>query len=98
MLLKEKRDSTIKGRCFADGRRQRLYMAKDQTSSPTISNESLFLTLTIDDKDGRDVAACDIPGEFLQKDMPEGSDKVHTKLDGSMLELLTKTNPQLYRK
>ena len=38
MFLKEKRDSTIKGWGCADGRRQRLYMAKDQTSSPTISN------------------------------------------------------------
>ena len=31
MFLKEKRDSTIRGRGCADGRRQRLYMAKDQT-------------------------------------------------------------------
>ena len=98
MFLKDKRDSTIKGRGCADGRRQRLYMAKDQTSSPKISNESLFLTLTIDDKDGRDVASCDIPGAFLQTDMPEGADKVHIKLDRAMVEILAKINPQLYRK
>ena len=62
MFLKEKRDSTIKDWGCADGRRQHLYMAKDQTSSPTISNEALFLTLTIDAKEVRDVATCDIPG------------------------------------
>ena len=73
-------------------------MAKDQTSSPTISNEALFLTLTIDAKEGRDVATCDIPGAFLQTDMPEGADKVQIKLDGAMVELLAKINPQLYRK
>ena len=50
IFLKEKFYSTIKGRGCPDGRRQRLYMAKDQTSSPTISNEALFLTLTIDSK------------------------------------------------
>ena len=50
MFLKEKHYSTIIGWGCADGRHQRLYMAKDQTSSPTISNEALFLTLTIDAK------------------------------------------------
>ena len=30
--------------------------------------------------------------------MPEGADKVHIKLDGAMIELLDKINPQLYRK
>ena len=62
MFLKDKRDSNIKGRVCADGLQQRLYMAKYQTSSPTISNESLFLTLTIDAKEGRGVATCDILG------------------------------------
>ena len=47
IFLKEKRDSAINGRGCADGRRQRLYMAKDQTSSSTISNEALFLNITI---------------------------------------------------
>ena len=30
--------------------------------------------------------------------MSEGSEKVHIKLDGAMVELLAKINPQLYRK
>ena len=41
---------------------------------------------------------CDIPGEFLQEDIPEGADKVHINLSGAMVELLAKINPQLYRK
>ena len=73
-------------------------MAKDQTSSPTITNGALFLTLTIDAKEGRDVAMCDIPGVFLQTDVPKGSSKVHIKIEGAMLELLAKINPQLYQK
>ena len=98
MFLKEKRDSTIKVWGCADGRRQRLYMAKDQTSSPKISNEALFLNINIYTKEGRDVSTCDIPGAFIQTDMPEGSDKFHIKLDGAMEDLLAKINPQLYRK
>ena len=98
IFLKEKRDSTIKYWGCADGRRQRLYMAKYQTLSPTISNEALFLTITIDAKEGRDVETCDIPGEFFQTDTTKGSDRVHIKLDGAMVELLDKINPELYRK
>ena len=73
-------------------------MAKDQTSSPTISNESIFLNLTIDAKEVRDVGTCYILGAFIQIDMPEGAGKVHIKIDGAMVELLAKINPQLYRK
>ena len=73
-------------------------MAKYQTSSPTIFNEAIFLTLTVDAKEFRDVGTCDIPGVFIQTDMPEGADKVHIKIDGAMVELLAKINPQLYRK
>ena len=98
MLLKEKFDTTIKGRGCADGRLQRLFISKDQTSSPKFSNKALFLTLTIDAKEGRDVATCDIPGAFLQTDMNEGDDRVHIKLDGAMVELLAKINPQVYQK
>ena len=98
MFLKEKHDSTIKGLGCADGHCQRLYMSKHQTSSPTISNEALLLTLTIDAKEGRDVAMCYIPGAFLQTYMPGGAEKIHIKLDGAMVELLAKINPQLYRK
>ena len=73
-------------------------MTIDQTSSPTISNEALFLTITIDTKEGKDVATCDIPGAFIQTYIPEGSDKVHIKLDVAMIELLAKINPRLYCK
>ena len=98
MFLKEKHDSTIKGQGCANGCRQRLYMAKYQTSSPTIFNESLILNLVIDSKEGRDVATCDIMGAFLQTDMSKGADKVHIKLDRAMVDLLFKINLHLYRK
>ena len=48
MFLKEKRCGTIKGRGCADGRSQRGYMTKEETSSPTVATEALILTCVID--------------------------------------------------
>jgi hypothetical protein len=47
MYLKEKRCGQIKTRGCADGRKQPLYKSKEETSSPTVSSEALFLTSTI---------------------------------------------------
>jgi hypothetical protein len=37
MYLKRKRNGKVKARGCADGRKQRVYMTKDETSSPTVS-------------------------------------------------------------
>jgi len=44
MFLKEKRDKTVKGRFCADGRKQRGDWTKQETTSPTVSTESVFLS------------------------------------------------------
>ena len=48
MFLKQKQCGRIKARRCADGRKQCIYKSKEETSSPTISVESLFLTCVID--------------------------------------------------
>ena len=73
-------------------------LAKYQSSPPTISNEALFLNLVIDFKEVSYVATCDIPGSFFQTDRPEGADKFHINIDGAMVEIFAKINPQLYWK
>ena len=50
MLLKEKRDGTIKARGCVDGRPQRIYTSKEDTSSPTMSIEAMMLSCAIDAK------------------------------------------------
>ena len=85
MFLKEKRNGTIKGRGCADGRKQRLYKTKAETSSPTVSIESLILSCLIDALEKRDVATCDIPGAFMQADVDE---EIHIKFDGELVDLL----------
>jgi hypothetical protein len=93
MFLKEKRTGQIKGRGCADGRFQREYMSKEETSSPTVATEALILSCVIDAIEERDVATCDIPGAFMQSDM---KGKVIMKLEGVMAEVIIKIDPKLY--
>jgi hypothetical protein len=57
----------------ADGQKQRVYKSKEESSSPTVAIESLFLTaVIIDAKEQRDVITCDsISGAFLHADIDE---------------------------
>jgi Reverse transcriptase (RNA-dependent DNA polymerase) len=92
MFLKEKRCGRIKGRGCADGRKQRVYKTKIETSSPTVSIESLMLSCMIDAMEAWDIATCDIPGAFMQADIDE---EIHVKFDGELVDLLLKVDPTL---
>ena len=73
MFLKEKRDSSVKALMCAHGRKQKDgTCSKQETTSPTVATESVFITAVIDTHEGRDVACFDIPGADQYK-----------KLDGS---------------
>lgn len=95
MFLKEKRDGNIKGRGCADGRKQREYIRKEETSSPTISTEAVLIIITIAAKEKRDVASVDLPGAFMQTELD--GEKVTIKFEGRMVELLAMIDPKLYR-
>ena len=90
MFLKQKRCGKIKGRGCADGRKQRLYKSKEETTSPTITTEALFITCLMDALENRYVATCDVPGAFMHSDIDE---QVHLKLEGEIAELLVKVDP-----
>ena len=93
MFLKQKRCGKIKGRGCADGRKQREYLSKEETSSPTVSTEAVFLSCVIDADEGRDVAIVDVPGAFLHADM---NDTVHMKINGDMAQMLVDIAPDIY--
>ena len=97
MYLKEKRDGRIKGRGCADGRTQKMWMSKDETSSPTASLAGLIMTCVIDAFERQDVATVDIPGAFLQAKQPKEDKDVHVILNGRMAELLAKNHQKLTR-
>ena len=96
MFLKKKRSGIIKGRGCADGRKQRVYLNKDDVSAPTVATESLLLTCLIDAMENRYIATVNIPGTFMQSDL-EGDD-LHLKLEGKMVDILAKLNPAHYTK
>ena len=93
MFLKQKKNGKIKGRGCADGRPQRNYIPKEDTASPTVSLEGLFLSCMIDAYERRFVATVDIPGAFMQTRQPR---RVHIKLVGAMVRLLTMVAPGTY--
>ena len=89
MFLKKKRSGIIKGRGCVDGRKQRVYLNKDDISAPTFSTKSLLLTYLIDAMENRYIVTVDIPGDFMQSDL-EGDD-LHMKLEGKMVDILEQT-------
>jgi hypothetical protein len=95
MFLKRKRCGRIKARGCADGRKQRIYKTKEETSAPTVAIESLFLSSVIDAKEGRTVVTLDIPGAFMQAEMDE---VLYMKLEGPLAHLLTKVDSKRYSK
>lgn len=95
MFLKQKRCGRIKARGCADGRKQRLWKSKHETSSPTVRTESVFITSIIDAMEQRRVMTVDIPGAFMQTDIDE---VIHVKLEEELVELLTRVNPDHYQK
>ena len=95
MFLKQKRCGCIKGRGCADGRKQHVYKTKEETSTPTVSIELLFLSCIIDAKEGHKVATCNISGAFMQADIDE---IIHVKLEGPLATLLTRVDPEKYSK
>ena len=95
MFPKKKRCGTIKGHGRADGHKQQVYTSREEASSPTVAIKLVMLSCIIDAMEGRDGAAVDIPGAFMQDDMDE---TVHMRLHGTMAQLIAKINLKLYRK
>jgi Reverse transcriptase (RNA-dependent DNA polymerase) len=95
MFSKKKRFDSIKARGCADGRKQRLYKSKEETSAPSVAIESLMLSCTIDARELRYVITADIPGAFMQADIDE---TVHMKLEGPLAHLLVKMKNKKYGK
>ena len=93
MFLKKKRCGAIKGRGCADGRKQRAYITKEESTSPTVSTEAVFLTAVVDAWENRKVAVLDVPGAFMQVEMDE---LVHVRFEGEMVEKLLEIDHEMY--
>lgn len=93
-LIKEKRDGKIKGRTCANGSEQKKFLKEDESvASPTCSVESLMSTLIIDAYEGRDIAIYDVPGAFLQSDIPKNK-KILMIIRGDFVDIMCEVNPE----
>ena len=68
LFLKQKRFGKIKARGCADGRPQREYITKLESSSPCVKSHALFLSCLVDAFERRKLVIADIPGAFLSAD------------------------------
>ena len=85
-LIKKKRCGKIKGRVFANGRKQRRYTKKEEVSSPTVQLQSILTSLAIDAKENRYVAIADVAGAYLQTIMTDFV--IIAKLTGSSVKIM----------
>jgi Reverse transcriptase (RNA-dependent DNA polymerase) len=88
-LIKKKKSGSLKGRTCADGIVQR-----SETSSPTVSTDSLMYSVMIDAKEGRDVATADVVGAYLNADMDRFT---LMKLTGEAMDIMVSVC-DMYRK
>ena len=87
-----KRDGRVKGRSCTNGSKQRSYFTEyESVASPTVSLEGMLSTLLIGAYEGREHISFDVPGAFLQAEMPD--DKlVLLKFKGRMADMLADVN------
>ena len=96
IFLTEKRDGLIKSRLCADGRKQRNWLSKVDTSSPTAALESLLVLAVISAKERCDIITIDIPNAFIQTDQDTDS-PVFMRIKGRLCKLLVNMFPEVYQ-
>jgi hypothetical protein len=97
LFLKMKRDGTIKGRTVAGGNKQRLYIHKEDATSPTVATESVLLTAFIDAFEHRDVAVVDIPNAFIQTRIDKEDEMAIIRIREELVDMLVEIAPDTYK-
>ena len=101
MLLTQKSSGEVKGRCVYNGKQTRNWLSREDTTSPTVLQEGLFITGTIDAKEGRDMMSSDIPNAFIQAKVPAdktANERIIMKITGRMIDYLIEIAPDVYSK
>ena len=78
----------MKGEGCTDGRPQRDYISKLESSAPKVKTHTLFLTC-----ERRKVMVADIPGAFLSADWPKDAPDCYIQFDGVMIGMICQLNP-----
>ena len=78
------------------GNKQRDYISKEDSSSPTVSTEAVLLTCIVDAEEERDVVTIDIPNAFIQTTIEDEKDMVIIKIKGTLVDMLVEIAPDFY--
>ena len=70
-------------------------MSKEEMATPTAMLESIFVTVAIEAKEGKDMAVMDLTGAFLHAD---NNDDVIMTMKRKLAELMVMMAPQIYHK
>ena len=73
---------------------KRAYIRKEDASSPTVANDSVFITSVIEAHEKRSVRCYDVPEAFLYT---ESDENVLMVLRGELAEMMVHIAPQIYR-
>ena len=92
-LIKQKRNLKIKGRMCANGAPHRKFVPREEARSPTISLDALVASMMIDSYERRKVAVFDIPGAYLQTDLPDDKFAL-LKLEGQFVDIMCEINSE----
>jgi hypothetical protein len=88
----------LKARLVASGDAQdRSLYTESQTSSPTVSTETLFMVAAIAGREKRKVVTVDIGSAFLRGKFREDSEPIIMRLDKEMADALCKIDPNAYK-
>ena len=72
MFLSQKRDGKVKARKCADGRKKYSTITKVEATSPTFSQEAIFMiTAATEDLEAHHMSVIDLPGAFLHAETDE---------------------------
>ena len=97
IIMKQKRTGEIKGRTVAGGNKQRGYIDKEESSSPTVATESVILTSIINAEAGRETAVIDIPNAFVQTVVEDKNKRVIIRITGMLVDFLCEIAPDVYK-
>ena len=90
MFLKKKWDGKIKVKTVFGGNKNRKYIPREDSISPTIITEYVILTSIIYAEKNRDVSVIDIPNAFIKTSVEDKNYMVIINLRGALVYILCK--------
>ena len=94
--MKQKRDGEIKGRNVYGVDKQRDYISKEDSSSPTISTEYVLLCCIMDKKEERYVAVINVSNDLIQRGIENEKYMAIIKIRGILVDMLLDIAPDVY--